>query len=491
MPRILPAFFWNPIRFTETPHPIVRFPLIIDDFFTNPYKSVLRLQDKCYITLETPSNYPLFQCIAKITLLVLFFFYNFRKTVLVTGALLIVKYFFRYAHPIERLPPMIMPPRISDQPRNLEAEKKAIIRWVQKQLCSDYFFLFALGITDTAFNSQLGEQDRTEQIEIDIGEETRDFPRVFLEKIPFFNALLRANMGDARRDARGKTVLHLSTQNPFSLSTLEKLQRFDRGGEAPALQDDDLRGESLDFLGLDFTLRVVRKFGNLREFQKRILGLNGNQEISELGIDPQTLDIPQVKVPSHDCKNIPFDNTALEEEIHRLEEDLDRLPGLRRDEVQHHCEQQRTKMLGVLEKVHRGPHSPSTLYLATNRLVESYLNHLRVVSGSYRQDLVTQEFLPLLDKNYSWHKYVTILTLPPEFDHTLLGRVTEKLSQLQWLTVSFFRNIPENPLNWILSWNKTCPQLRVLALSGLRYDQNVYNAVMQQMQQLEIFEIED
>lgn len=508
--RILPSHFWQPVQFENSTFLMHPFNHLIDRIFINPFSNQTRplrwnSRIQQYVSAQNIPEFHLRQFVIRTSLLALLFFAKPKAALTLTAGLFCTKVLYRsYLNSKTLMLPEInrSSSQVTSAPQREvqrtgpldEVEKRNIIRWVQKHLCSHFFYFLALGITDKPFGLGPSSSGEEQQVRVFIGQEEASFPLSFLHSIPFFSAMMRCKMREHEDSEEGLT-LSLSTQSPFSLQTLQQLHAYEQGKKTEIL-NEGLDPMSLDFLGLHLTIEAMKNFETFQEFQKSIQELNGSLEVPRLpNVDLQSLRsyAPQVKVGSHNPSSISIDNPELEMRIKQFEETLGHIPPvLELSQVQEHLDSIFRTLIQHFDLLSQSSCSQPELYLCVNRLVDAYIHYLYQIDQRHRdQGFLTQEFLKLLNhKQNTLLPYLTVLNLPLSFDHTRFSEVTAKLPNLYWLTFSFFDKQPENLLEWIRTWNSHCSKLQILALTGLDRHGAAWREVMNEMPNLEFFELD-
>ncbi len=365
-----------------------------------------------------------------------------RKFPKLIGPLLVTAVFFKYRiRSTETLgpPPAPLPdplheplPLVPPQPTPEPTVSQDVTTIkVQKEQCYIYSNLFMIGVTPDQLNDYLDKATEPGvMVEVNIGEESREYDRKFLERCAFFLGILCCDMGEEEN----RVDLH----DGFPVSH-DQLQQIQKGlWEQSCSTPDEQLVEAMDFLGIDkepdWKQRTIRA---IRELQSTL----SSGELQE-GEDSPHLNAgghgasPSVKVGT------PFYNSELMKDI-RCElstpgrnpeqdvilDDVERCVA----NINHHCS-----------------NAPWKQHYYINKLIHD------VVSQSLaRPDNLIPLLNEILERHPSIEKYVTILVLPDSADHTDLPTFLSK-TNLLWLQVG------SDMKNFDVTTLPDCPKVFVL-----------------------------
>lgn len=229
--------FWQPVcRERNQAGPIQTFAAavfdhVIDPLYTSPFymtrRHIRQRRDNpwdytLYPTVFSlnPRKHQLLRMVGIIAGLILYRRSTITFLVAAFALKVLVRSKERYYYPADGAGPQTPAAARPEPARELTQEQKEANcqKWVQKWWCDAMFYLFAMGIDETAVIPETPpEDDPIYEVTIGIGKQ--EYPLSFLNQLPFFQGLLSCGMRDVKENR-----IYLTSHFPYTHEDLKALQ---------------------------------------------------------------------------------------------------------------------------------------------------------------------------------------------------------------------------------------------------------------------------
>ena len=343
------------------------------------------------------------------------------------------------------------------------------LKWMQKWMCESYFYLFALGMTETSIIPEIPLEDVS--IKVFIGEDAVEYPQAFLSQLPFFKALMRSGMSEMCGNE-----IRLSMAFRFTHEDLKALQQ--KLESADASKWGDL--EAYDFLCIGMREEQAPAVTKLAEIQQAIQSRNFESLNPYLQCLQNRHQPPGVKAGSHSLNFLP--SIELINSLSNISDVEERISATK-------------KALDQVVVLH-DLSEPLKCYYC-NKMIDELISFLHFEANRKKDIDILNFIYRILDKSPNIRPYITILSLSSHtsFQSHLFPQLLQLLPNLLWLQIDLFieklivmdeRGEELQQANFA-SFHKN---LRVLSISGQRFSPGQKETLESFFPSVDVMEIE-